>query len=603
MADKKPTEIASLGEFGLIDHLTDSFSVRNASTLRGVGDDAAVIAAGADEVTLCTTDLLLEGVDFDLTYFPLKHLGYKAVVVAVSDLLAMNGRPEQLLVSLGVSSKISVEALDDLYAGIRFACEEMEVDLVGGDTKASVTGLAIHVTALGRARKEEVVYRGGAKLHDLICITGNLGAAYMGLQLLEREKRVLRGVKDPEPEFKGNEYLLQRYLKPAARKDIVELLAEEKIVPTSMIDLSDGLASDLLQICKASKCGARIYLDRIPIARQTTAFAEEIHTDPVVAALNGGEDYELLFTVPLALQERVMRMGGVDVIGHITAENTGAYLVTPDGGEINFRAKETLFEEGLVHLRMEIKDNGIGMSEEFLQHIFEPFTQEQRSSRTHYKGTGLGMAITKKLVDQMHGSLDVESEPGKGSTFIVRLSLPLGTPPKAEPSVVVRHAASAAASGSSWDDASAAGAETAAPAPAAAETVLPLAGLHLLLAEDNELNSEIATALLEEQGASITAVENGRLALEAIQNAAPHTYDAILMDVMMPEMNGLEATRYIRAFEGKGPGEGTPIIAMTANVFADDVKACLDAGMNSHVGKPLDMKVLIGEILKYTGAR
>ena len=277
------------------------------------------------EVTLCTTDLLLEGVDFDLTYFPLKHLGYKAVVVAVSDLLAMNGRPEQLLVSLGVSSKISVEALDDLYAGIRFACEEMEVDLVGGDTKASVTGLAIHVTALGRARKEEVVYRGGAKLHDLICITGNLGAAYMGLQLLEREKRVLRGVKDPEPEFKGNEYLLQRYLKPAARKDIVELLAEEKIVPTSMIDLSDGLSSDLMQIC--------------PIARQTTAFAEEIHTDPVVAALNGGEDYELLFTVPLALQERVMRMGGVDVIGHITAENTGAYLVTPDGGEIRLKAQ------------------------------------------------------------------------------------------------------------------------------------------------------------------------------------------------------------------------------------------------------------------------
>ena len=282
---------------------------------------------------------------------------------------------------------------------------------------------------------------------------------------------------------------------------------------------------------------------------------------------------------------------------------SNAVKYTPDGGEINFRAKETLFEEGLVHLRMEIKDNGIGMSEEFLQHIFEPFTQEQRSSRTHYKGTGLGMAITKKLVDQMHGSLDVESEPGKGSTFIVRLSLPLGTPPKAEPSVVVRHAASAAASDSSWGDAPAAGAETPAAAPAAAETVLPLAGLHLLLAEDNELNSEIATALLEEQGASITAVENGRLALEAIQNAAPRTYDAILMDVMMPEMNGLEATRCIRAFEGKGPGEGTPIIAMTANVFADDVKACLDAGMNSHVGKPLDMKVLIGEILKYTDAR
>ena len=286
---------------------------------------------------------------------------------------------------------------------------------------------------------------------------------------------------------------------------------------------------------------------------------------------------------------------------------SNAVKYTPDGGEINFRAKETLFEEGLVHLRMEIKDNGIGMSEEFLQHIFEPFTQEQRSSRTHYKGTGLGMAITKKLVDQMHGSLDVESEPGKGSTFIVRLSLPVGTPPKDEPSVVVRHAApaaaSAATSGSSWDNAPAAEAETSPAAPAAAEAAPPLAGLHLLLAEDNELNSEIATTLLEEQGAKITAVENGRLALEAVQNAAPRTYDAILMDVMMPEMNGLEATRCIRAYEGKGPGEGTPIIAMTANVFADDVKACLDAGMNSHVGKPLDMKVLIGEILKYTDAR
>ena len=282
---------------------------------------------------------------------------------------------------------------------------------------------------------------------------------------------------------------------------------------------------------------------------------------------------------------------------------SNAVKYTPDGGEINFRAKETLFEEGLVHLRMEIKDNGIGMSEEFLQHIFEPFTQEQRSSRTHYKGTGLGMAITKKLVDQMHGSLDVESEPGKGSTFIVRLSLPVGTPPKNEPPVVVRHAASAAASGSSWNDAPAAEAETSPAAPAAAEAAPPLAGLHLLLAEDNELNSEIATTLLEEQGAKITAVENGRLALEAVQNAAPRTYDAILMDVMMPEMNGLEATRCIRAYEGKGPGEGTPIIAMTANVFADDVKACLDAGMNSHVGKPLDMKVLIGEILKYTDAR
>lgn len=339
MAEKKRTEIVTLGEFGLIDRLTRDLKQHNASTLRGVGDDAAVVAAPDGEVTLCTTDLLLEGVDFDLTYFPPKHLGYKAVVEAVSDLLAMNARPEQLLVSLGVSSKISVEVLDDLYEGLRFACDELGVDLVGGDVKASVTGLVINVTALGRAPKEKVVYRDGAKLNDLICITGDLGAAYMGLHLLQREKRVLEGAKELTPKFDGYEYLLQRYLKPSARKDIVEALAEEEIVPTSMIDLSDGLASDLMQICKASRCGARIYLDKIPIARQTSAFAEEIHADPVVAALNGGEDHELLFTVPLSMQEQVMRMGGIDVIGHITAENTGAYLITPDGGEIRLKAQ------------------------------------------------------------------------------------------------------------------------------------------------------------------------------------------------------------------------------------------------------------------------
>lgn len=251
---------------------------------------------------------------------------------------------------------------------------------------------------------------------------------------------------------------------------------------------------------------------------------------------------------------------------------SNAVKYTPDGGTIRFCAKETLYEEGLVHLRMEITDNGIGMSEEFLQHIFEPFTQEQRSSRTHYKGTGLGMAITKKLVDQMHGSLDVESEPGKGSTFIVRLSLPVDPTPH----------------------------PVAAQQPAKQEDKPTLAGLHLLLAEDNELNSEIAVTLLEAEGAEVTAVTNGREAVDAIQHAAPHTYDAVLMDVMMPEMNGLEATRCIRAFEGVGPDEGTPIIAMTANVFADDVRACLESGMNSHVGKPLDMRVLMREILKYT---
>jgi len=339
MHDKKRTEIAELGEFGLIDCLTRSAAADNESTLKGVGDDAAVIAAGGDDAIVVSTDALLEGVDFDLTYFPLKHLGYKAVTVGASDILAMNALPEQIMISLGVSSKMSVEALKDLYEGIEFACKELGIDLAGGDTRASMTGLTIGITTIGRARRKAISYRGGAQFNDLICITGNLGAAYMGLQLLEREKRVLADVENPEPQFAGHEYLLQRYLKPRARKDIIEALAEEKIVPTSMIDISDGLASEVLQICKASKCGARIYLDRIPIAKQTTALAEEMHADPVVAALNGGEDYELMFTVPLAMQEQVMRSGLVDVVGHITRESTGAYLVTPDGSDIKLRAQ------------------------------------------------------------------------------------------------------------------------------------------------------------------------------------------------------------------------------------------------------------------------
>lgn len=339
MHDKKRTEIAELGEFGLIDCLTRSAAADNESTLKGVGDDAAVIAAGRNDAIVVSTDALLECVDFDLTYFPLKHLGYKAVTVGASDILAMNALPEQIMISLGVSSKMSVEALKDLYEGIEFACKELGIDLAGGDTRASMTGLTIGITTIGRARRKAISYRGGAQFNDLICITGNLGAAYMGLQLLEREKRVLADVENPEPQFAGHEYLLQRYLKPRARKDIIEALAEEKIVPTSMIDISDGLASEVLQICKASKCGARIYLDRIPIAKQTTALAEEMHADPVVAALNGGEDYELMFTVPLAMQEQVMRLGLVDVVGHITRESTGAYLVTPDGSDIKLRAQ------------------------------------------------------------------------------------------------------------------------------------------------------------------------------------------------------------------------------------------------------------------------
>ncbi|MDE6861284.1 MAG: thiamine-phosphate kinase [Alistipes sp.] len=338
MADKQPTPIASLGEFGLIDRLTARLERHNDSTLTAVGDDAAVIDCGGGRVMLVTTDMMTEGIDFDLTYFPLKHLGYKVVTRGVSDILAMNARPRQILLSLGVSAKISVEALEELYEGVQTACKELGIDIAGGDTTASVTGLTINITAIGEAARDEVVYRKGASEHDLICITGNLGAAYMGLHLLEREKRVLADVDNPEPQFAGNEYLLESYLKPRARQDIIEALAEEGIRPTAMIDLSDGLASDLRQLCTASDCGARIYLERIPIAQQTTALAEQMHIDPVVAALNGGEDHQLLFTVPLSMQEKVMRMGLVDVIGHITPSQSGVCLVTPDGEQIALRA-------------------------------------------------------------------------------------------------------------------------------------------------------------------------------------------------------------------------------------------------------------------------
>ena len=334
----KSTEIASLGEFGLIDRLTKGLGRRNASTLTAAGDDAAVIDLG-DRVMLLTTDMLTEGIDFDLSYFPLKHLGYKAVVRGINDILAMNAKPEQLLVSLGVSAKISVEALDTLYEGMECAAKEFGVDIVGGDTTASMNGLVINISAVGFARKEDVVYRAGAREHDLICITSNLGAAYMGLHLLEREKRVLKDIDNPEPKFEGYEYLLERYLKPRARVNVLDALREEGIRPTAMIDLSDGLASDLRQLCRSSQCGARIYLERIPIARQTSDLAEEMHIDPVIAALNGGEDHELLFTVPLEKQEAVMRLGLVDVIGHITKEESGVILVTPDGEGIALKAQ------------------------------------------------------------------------------------------------------------------------------------------------------------------------------------------------------------------------------------------------------------------------
>ena len=336
---KGRTEIAELGEFGLIDRLTSKFEAKCKSTMRGVGDDAAVIEASKDKAIVVSTDSMFEGVDFDLTYFPPKHLGYKAVTKGISDIVAMNATPEQLTLALGISSKISVEFLDDFYAGVEFACKEAGVDLVGGDTSASLTGFVINITAVGRAKKSEISYRSGAKEHDLICLTGNLGASYMGLRLLERERRVLQGIDNPQPQFEGHEYLLERYLKPRARYDMVKSLQKEGIVPTSMIDITDGLASEVLQICKASKCGARIYLERMPLAKQTTALAEEMHIDPVIAALNGGEDYELLFTVPLEKREQIMALGCIDIIGHITAESTGAYLVTPDGKDIELKAQ------------------------------------------------------------------------------------------------------------------------------------------------------------------------------------------------------------------------------------------------------------------------
>ncbi len=335
---EKQTEISSLGEFGLIDRITSGITPVNASTLKGVGDDSAVVRY-PDTDTLVSTDLLVEGVHFDLTYVPLKHLGYKAAVVNFSDIYAMNGTPRQITVGLAISSRFTVEHIEQLYAGIRLACEIYGVDLVGGDTTASRSGLVISITCIGDAKADKVVYRSGAKDTDLICVTGDLGAAYMGLQLLEREKRVSNGDKDFIPKFEGKEYLIERQLKPEARRDIIQKLAEAGIVPTSMMDISDGLSSELLHICKASDKGCRIYEERLPIDYQTAVMAEEINMNLATAALNGGEDYELLFTVPLHLHEQISKMDGVKVIGHITKPELGCALVTRDGNEMELKAQ------------------------------------------------------------------------------------------------------------------------------------------------------------------------------------------------------------------------------------------------------------------------
>ena len=338
MTSKKIRTIEEMGEFGLIDHLTSGFTNKQESTHLGVGDDAAVINHGA-YMQVVTTDMLLEGVHFDLVYTPLKHLGYKAVVINLSDVYAMNAAPRQITVSIGISGKFSVEALEEFYEGVKLACEKFNVDMVGGDTSGSMTGLVITVTAIGTALKEELTLRSTAKNNQLICVTGDLGAAYMGLKILEREK--LLHAEDPgfQPELTGYDYILERYLKPEPRVDVLLALKEAGITPGAMIDISDGLSSELLHICKASGCGCQVYDERIPVADETKEAAAEFQMEPMVAALHGGEDYELLFTVPLSDFDKVSVIEGVSVIGNITDKKGSALLVGNDGNAIQLQAQ------------------------------------------------------------------------------------------------------------------------------------------------------------------------------------------------------------------------------------------------------------------------
>lgn len=348
------TDISKLGEFGLIHHLTDNIKIKNESTVKGVGDDCAVLHYPDSEV-LVTTDMLMEGVHFDLTYIDLQHLGYKSAMVNISDIFAMNGTPRQLTVSIALSKRFKVEDMEEFYSGLRMACDKWGVDIVGGDTTSSYTGLAISITCIGEARKEDIVYRNGAKDTDLICVTGDLGAAYMGLQLLEREKSVyyqqvdearkkndkhaLEELKGFQPDFAGKEYLLQRQLQTEARGDIIARFCELNIRPTAMMDISDGLSSELMHICKQSNCGCRIYEKNIPIDYQTAVMAEELNMNVTTCALNGGEDYELLFTVPIGDHEKIQQMDNVKLIGHITRPELGQMLVTRDNQEFELKAQ------------------------------------------------------------------------------------------------------------------------------------------------------------------------------------------------------------------------------------------------------------------------
>lgn len=341
MANESETEISSLGEFGLISELTRDFKSVNKSTELGVGDDCAVLNYSGDsrKRTLVTTDLLLEGIHFDLTYTPLKHLGYKAAVVNFSDVYAMGGVPRQITVSLGISRRFTVEHINELYAGVLLACEHYGVDLVGGDTSASVTGLLISVTCIGEGEEGSIVRRSGARDTDLVYVSGDLGAAYMGLQLLEREREAGAGQADFQPDFAGREYLLERQLKPEARRDVIAELKKLDIHPTAMMDVSDGLSSELLHICHDSNVGCRVYEERIPIDYQTAVMAEELNMNLVTAAMNGGEDYELLFTVPLAEHQKAEQLTTARLIGHITKPELGSCLVSRDGNELEIRAQ------------------------------------------------------------------------------------------------------------------------------------------------------------------------------------------------------------------------------------------------------------------------
>ena len=336
--EKNKTPISELGKFGLINHISEKTVHTNSSTISGIGDDSAIIDSGKN-LTLVSTDLLLEGIHFNLVYTPLKHLGYKAVIRAISDIFAMNGTPGQVLIALGISSRFSVEEIEDIYEGIHLACEKYKVDLVGGDTTSSLTGLTIGVTAVGSVSKEKLVKRDSARPNDLICVTGDFGASFMGLQLLEREKKLFDKDKVTQPDLAGYEYIIGRQLKPEFPVNILAELRDAEILATSMIDVTDGLASDLLHICKLSNTGCRIFYSKIPIDYETSKLAEEFNIDPIVPALNGGEDFELLFTVPLDLFEKIKLIPGVKVIGHMTSSGSGNYIAGDDGSEVEITAQ------------------------------------------------------------------------------------------------------------------------------------------------------------------------------------------------------------------------------------------------------------------------